>query len=91
MMGGARQPSRYRTPVVPRDPLSALRTLRLLFEGWMLTFGAALAAQFVLPVAFGESFLFEDATRIMGGISLGLGTAFTVLLTVTVLRVLWRW
>ena len=36
-MGGARQPSRYRTPVVPRDPLSALRTLRLLFEGWMLT------------------------------------------------------
>lgn len=89
-MGGARQRSKFRRPIAPRDPLSALRTIRLLFEGWCFAFGTALATRFVLPELFGESILFEEATRIMEFTALVLGVVFVLILTATVARVLWR-
>jgi len=89
-MGGVRQPSLYRRYVVPHDPLLALRTLRLLFEGCLFAFGTAVTTRFVLPVVFGESILFEETTRIAFAIGAVVGVAFATLLAVTVLRVLWR-
>lgn len=90
-MGEARQPSGYRRYVVPRDPLSALGTLRLLFEGGIVASGTALASRFVLPAVFGESVLFEGTASVTGLLAVGLGVAFAALLTITIVRVLWRW